>query len=78
MEIVKFKSGRYGVRKWTFDLLTYGEIGWVYALNRSGSWAPKSDRWVQEFDTKEFAVEVLTDMQDRYNITNDGGRKLNK
>ena len=54
MKIVKFKNGTYGVRKWSWKTLEF-----VFALNKSGQFAEKSCFYVQEFDTLEYAVEVM-------------------
>ena len=56
MKIVKFKDGRYGVRKLTL-------LGYVFAVNKSGHWACRSTEFVQEFDTLEFANEVMEKMK---------------
>ncbi len=69
MKIVKFKNGKYGVRKWAW-------IGWVFATNKSGDWEEKSDRMVQEFKTLEYAEEVYRDMESRKDKPNDYGKVL--
>jgi hypothetical protein len=67
MKIVKFKNGKYGVRKFVFL------VGWVFAANKSGTWLLKSNQLIQEFDSKEYAQEVLDDMKIRAAIDNDIG-----
>lgn len=57
MKVVKFKNGTYGVRKFTFS-------GWVFAVNKSGSWAHRTTNLVQEFESEDFANEVMKHMID--------------
>jgi hypothetical protein len=54
MEVVKFKNGKFGVRRYGF----FG-YGYEFAINKSGSWSPKSSKLVQEFNSELFAEEVL-------------------
>lgn len=58
MKIVRFENGAYGVRKFSFFLL-----GWVFAVNKSGKWAPKNAELAQEFDNLAYAHQVLIYMQ---------------
>ena len=67
MKIVKFKNGKYGVRKWSWI------FGRLFAINKSGVWKPKNDVWIQEFDSLEYAKEVLADMEQRKSVTKDTG-----
>ncbi len=66
MKIVEFKNGKYGVRKWTL-------MGYLFAVNKSGNWHPKSALLTQEFDEIEYADEVLASMRDVDSRNNDMG-----
>lgn len=58
MKIVKFNNGKYGVRKWSWSQGQY-----VYAVNSSGCWSPKTRELIQEFDSLEYAEIVLDKIQ---------------
>ena len=61
MKIVRFKNGRYGVRKWSWLRVCY-----VFVINRRGDWRLRSPFWTQEFDLG-FAKEVMQAI--KYNKT---------
>jgi len=66
MKVVKFKNGKYGVRKFTW-------LGFLFAVNKTGDWALRSTGLIQEFDL-DFANEVLLHMKDTDIRNKDMGR----
>lgn len=66
MKIVKFKNGKYGVRKLTW-------LGFLFAVNKTGDWEMRSAALIQEFNL-DFANEVLLHMKDIDSRNKDMGR----
>lgn len=70
MKIVKFKNGKYGVRKLTI-------IGYLFAVDTTGRWECKEPRYFQdqEFDL-EYAYKVFEKMHDILVRSNDVGSSI--
>ena len=66
MKTVKFKNKKYGVRKLSF-------IGYLFAVNKSGIWSYKDTGLIQEFDSLDYANEVLEYMRDTDARNEDNG-----
>lgn len=58
-KIVKFKNGKYGLRKYSFL------HGWVFAINMTGKWANKNQDLVQEYASRDIAEQAITRISDR-------------
>lgn len=72
MRIVKFKNGKYGVRKWSLGLM---DFGWVFAVDLpDAAWMGKSARYPQEFETIEDAKRVMEKMEKKALMEADKGR----
>jgi hypothetical protein len=75
MKIVKFKNGKFGVRKFSWCRNSLFP-GWEFAINHSGEWAEKNSFYVQEFVTLEEAREVLEGVKYRDEIDSDTGLEV--
>ena len=68
MKIVKFKNGKYGVRRWSWL-----NLSWVFAINHTNEFAAKSGSLVQEFASKGEAERVLKEVMNEINRLKDMG-----
>lgn len=66
-KIVKFKNGKYGIRKYS---LFYG---WLFQISFSGRWANKNVNLAQEYDSLEMAGRALSDIIGRQERESDMG-----
>ena len=73
MKVVKFKNGKYGVRKFSVDVC---HIGYVFSINHTGDWARKSSYAVQQFKTEAEAVRVMQEIDNNENADRDMGVTL--
>ena len=73
MKVVKFKNGKYGVRKFSVDVC---HIGYVFAINHTGNWGKKSSSRVQQFKTEDEAIRVMQGINDNEDGDRDMGVTL--
>jgi len=71
LSLVKFKNGKYGVRRFKFL------IGYEFAINHTGNFCHKSHELVQEF-TQEEAMSIISEITELQKKDSDMGVSINE